>query len=124
MLALKTVLAAVDHVPSLVFDEIDSGIGGRVAHQVAARLAEVATRHQVFVVTHLAQIASRANDHLSVEKTEVGGRAETRVTRLEGKARVEEVARLLGGDPDSDTSRRHAEELLAAGVAIVPGPEC
>lgn len=124
MLALKTVLAAVDHVPSLVFDEIDSGIGGRVAHQVAARLAEVATRHQVFVVTHLAQIASRANDHLRVEKTEVGGRAETRVTRLEGKARVREVARLLGGDPDSDTSRKHAEELLAAGVAVVPGPEC
>ena len=113
MLALKTVLAAVDHIPSLVFDEIDSGIGGRVAHQVGARLAEIAVKHQVFVVTHLAQIASRANDHLRVEKTESDGRAATRVARLQGKARVAEVARLLGGDPESDTSRKHAEELLA-----------
>ena len=120
MLALKTVLTAVDQIPSLVFDEIDAGIGGRVAHQVAARLGEVAGKHQVFVVTHLAQIASRADDHLRVDKTVVDGRAETRVTRLRGKARVAEVARLLGGDPDSDTSRRHAEELLAAGVSTDP----
>lgn len=123
MLALKTVLAAVDQIPSLVFDEIDSGIGGRVAHQVAARLAEVAGKHQVFVVTHLAQIASRADDHLRVDKTEVDGRTETRVTRLQGKERVAEVARLLGGDPDSDTSRRHAEELLAAGIPAPHGTD-
>jgi len=121
MLALKTVLAAVDQIPSLVFDEIDAGIGGRVAHQVAARLVEVAGKHQVFVVTHLAQIASRADDHLRVDKTEVDGRVETRVTRLSGKARVVEVARLLGGDPDSDTSRMHAEELLAAGAPTHTG---
>ena len=114
MLALKTVLAGVDHIPSLVFDEIDAGIGGRVAHQVAARLSEVARRHQVFVVTHLAQIASRASDHLRVEKQNADGRAETAVVRLEGKERVVEVARMLGGDPESDTSRQHAEELLAA----------
>lgn len=123
MLALKTVLAAVDQIPSLVFDEIDAGIGGRVAHQVAARLAEVAGKHQVFVVTHLAQIASRADDHLRVDKTEVDGRTETRVTRLQGKERVAEIARLLGGDPESDTSRRHAEELLAAGIPAPHGTD-
>lgn len=117
MLALKTVLAGIDPVPSLVFDEIDAGIGGRVAHQVAARLAEVAGRHQVFVVTHLAQIASRAASHLRVEKSDVGGRAETQAVLLVGAERVAEVARMLGGDPDSDTSRRHAEELLEAAVA-------
>jgi DNA repair protein RecN (Recombination protein N) len=119
MLALKTVLAAIDPVPSLVFDEIDAGIGGRVAHQVAARLAEVAGRHQVFVVTHLPQIASRAASHLRVEKSDAGGQAETRALSLAGAERVAEVARMLGGDPDSDTSRRHAEELLeAAGSGV------
>jgi len=114
MLALKTVLAGVDPVPCLVFDEIDAGVGGRVAHQVAARLAEVAEGHQVFVVTHLAQIASRASSHLRVEKSDARGMAETRAITLRGAERVGEVARMLGGDPDSDTSRRHAEELLAA----------
>lgn len=123
MLALKTVLAGVDHIPCLVFDEIDAGIGGRVAHQVAARLSEVAGRHQVFVITHLAQIASRANDHLRVEKKITDRRAETVVVRLLGQERVAEVARMLGGDPESATSRQHAEELLAAGCLAVSGTE-
>ena len=113
MLALKTVLAEVDDVPSLVFDEIDSGVGGRVAHQVAARLARVAESHQVFVITHLPQIASRARAHLYVEKIQQDGRAAARVRRLEGDDRVEELARMLGGDPGSEVSRRHAAELLS-----------
>ena len=112
MLALKTVLAEVDDVPSLVFDEIDSGVGGRVAHQVAARLARVAESHQVFAITHLPQIASRAGAHLFVEKIRKGGKAAARVRRLDGDDRVEELARMLGGDPDSEVSRRHAAELL------------
>jgi DNA repair protein RecN (Recombination protein N) len=112
MLALKTVLAEVDDVPSLVFDEIDSGVGGRVAHQVAARLARVAESHQVFAITHLPQIASRASAHLFVEKIQNAGRAAARVRRLDGDDRVEELARMLGGDPDSEASRRHAAELL------------
>jgi len=112
MLALKTVLAEVDDVPSLVFDEIDSGVGGRVAHQVAARLARVAESHQVFAITHLPQIASRANAHLFVEKIQNAGTAAARVRRLDGDDRVEELARMLGGDPDSEASRRHAAELL------------
>ena len=114
MLALKSILAEVDRVPVLVFDEIDAGIGGVVATAVARKLAEVATRHQVFVVTHLPQIASRADAHLLVEKDQEGRAASVRVRALEGDARVEEVARMLGGDPESATSRKHARELLSA----------
>lgn len=113
MLALKTVLAGVDEVPSLVFDEIDAGIGGRVAHRVAERLAGVAEEHQVFAITHLPQIAARAATHFRVEKGERDGRATTEVVALDPVARVEEIARMLGGDPESEVSRRHAEELLA-----------
>jgi len=113
MLALKTVLAEVDDVPSLVFDEIDSGVGGRVAHQVAARLAGVAENHQVFAITHLPQIASRASAHLYVEKIQSDGLASARVRMLEGEERVEELARMLGGDPGREASRRHAAELLS-----------
>jgi len=113
MLALKSVLASVDHVPVLVFDEIDAGVGGVVATAVAAKLAEVGRRHQVFVVTHLPQVASRAASHLLVEKGTTGHPvATTRVRSLARHDRVVEVARMLGGDPDSETSRRHARELL------------
>jgi DNA repair protein RecN (Recombination protein N) len=113
MLALKTVLAEVDGVPSLVFDEIDSGVGGRVAHRVAERLAMVAASHQVFAITHLPQIASRAAVHLYVEKVQEDGLASARVRTLEGEERVEELARMLGGDPGRETSRKHAAELLS-----------
>jgi DNA repair protein RecN (Recombination protein N) len=113
MLALKTVLARLDRVPTLVFDEIDAGIGGTVAGAVAERLAEVATEHQVFVVTHLPQVASRAGSHLRVHKgLTPDGLASTGVVALTGEERVEEVARMLGGDPESARSREHAREML------------
>ena len=121
MLALKTALAEADAVPCLVFDEIDSGVGGRVAHHVAARLAGVARRHQVFVVTHLPQIASRADVHLQVEKIEEQGRAAARVRRLDEAGRVEELSRMLGGDPGNETSRRHAAELRSKQLERHPG---
>ncbi len=114
MLALKSALVEVDDVPSLVFDEIDAGVGGEVAHRVAELLARVARRHQVFVVTHLAQIAARADSHLQVHKSLGGERPATRVTALDGDDRVRELARMLGGDPASDVSRSHALELLGA----------
>ncbi len=110
--ALMPVRARVDDVPSLVFDEIDAGVGGQVAHRVAEKLASVSERHQVFVITHLPQIAARAGAHWRVTKEEAGGRAATSVELLEGEARIEELARMLGGDPESGLSRDHARELL------------
>jgi DNA repair protein RecN (Recombination protein N) len=116
MLALKSILARQDRVPTLVFDEIDAGIGGTVAVAVAAQLREVAGRHQVFVVTHLPQIAARGAHHFVVEKREEGGETVTSVRTLGGRERVQEVARMLGGDPESETSRDHAKELLATSL--------
>jgi DNA repair protein RecN (Recombination protein N) len=113
MLAIKTVLADVDMVPTLVFDEIDAGIGGKVANQVGEELKRVAAHHQVFVITHLPQIASRADHHLLVEKRDVEGKTATAVDELSGDARIRELARLLGGDPESTVSQHHARELLA-----------
>jgi DNA repair protein RecN (Recombination protein N) len=112
MLALKTELARLDGIPTLVFDEIDAGIGGRVANQVGDKLRRVADDHQVFVITHLPQIASRAHTHLLVQKADRQGITATDVQPLAGDVRVRELARLLGGDPDSAVSMEHARELL------------
>ena len=117
MLGLKSILAEVDQVPVLVFDEIDAGVGGVVATAVADKLGDVSSRHQVFVVTHLAQVASRAASHLLVEKGASAGVTSTSVRALSGEDRVEEVARMLGGDPASKMSREHARELLTSAEA-------
>lgn len=113
MLALKGVLGAADVVPVLVFDEIDAGIGGTAALAVGRRLAALAERHQVLVVTHLAQVAAFADHHLVVEKSESGGRASTDVRPVTGDARVGEIARMLSGS-DTATGLAHARELLAS----------
>jgi DNA repair protein RecN (Recombination protein N) len=113
MLALKTELARLDAIPSLVFDEIDAGIGGRVANRVGEKLKSVARDHQVFVITHLPQLASRADVHLLVQKVDQGATTVTTVHPLTGDARVLELARLLGGDPESTVSIEHAREMLA-----------
>lgn len=115
MLALKSILATVDEVPVLVFDEIDAGVGGVVATAVASQLVGVARRHQVFVVTHLPQVASRADTHLLVEKGATSDVTTTAVRQLADDDRVHEIARMLGGDPESTASREHARELLATG---------
>jgi DNA repair protein RecN (Recombination protein N) len=120
MLALKTVLARVDAVPTLIFDEVDAGIGGRVALQVGETLRRVAGDHQVLAITHLPQIASRAHVHLSVTKEERDGRSATAVHALEPGERVREIARMLGGDPESAVSLDHARELLERGGAAPP----
>ncbi|HWH52161.1 MAG TPA: DNA repair protein RecN [Gemmatimonadaceae bacterium] len=114
MLALKTILARLDHVPTLVFDEVDAGIGGRVGLQVGETMRSVATHHQVFAITHLPQIAARAHHHIVVSKGARGGVTTADVTVVAGDARITEVARMLGGDPESDVSRAHARELLDA----------
>jgi DNA repair protein RecN (Recombination protein N) len=116
MLALKTALARLDGIPTLVFDEVDAGIGGRVANQVGEKLKRVAADHQVFVITHLPQIASRGDHHLLVQKADEDGVTTTAVSTLEGDDRVHELARLLGGDPESRTSLQHALEMLVEGT--------
>jgi DNA repair protein RecN (Recombination protein N) len=105
------VLARHDAVPTLVFDEVDQGIGGEVGGRVAQALAEVAARHQVLVITHLPQIAARADRHLVVSKHARGGLATSDVSWIHGEDRVAELARMLG-DPDADTARRHALTML------------
>ena len=112
MLALKTILARVDRVPTLIFDEVDAGIGGRVGLQVGDTLRRVAKEHQVFAISHLPQIAARAHHHIVVAKAARGGVTTADITVLEGTSRVNEIARMLGGDPESKVSRAHARELL------------
>ena len=112
MLALKTILARADAVPTLVFDEVDAGIGGKVGLQVGDTLRKVAEHHQVFAISHLPQIAARAHNHIVVAKAAKGGVTTADVTVLEGPTRVVEIARMLGGDPESKVSRAHAKELL------------
>jgi DNA repair protein RecN (Recombination protein N) len=118
MLALKTVLARLDSVPTLVFDEVDAGIGGRVALQVGEKMRDVAASHQVFAITHLPQIASRAHAHLLVQKADRAGLTTTAVRALSADERVSEIARMLGGDPESAVSLEHARELLQRGAAV------
>jgi len=112
MLALKTILARADEVPTLVFDEVDSGIGGKVGLQVGDTLRRVAEHHQVFAISHLPQIAARAHNHIVVAKAAKGGVTTADIAVLDGTTRVTEIARMLGGDPDSKVSRAHAKELL------------
>lgn len=116
MLALKVVLARGSPVPTLVFDEVDSGIGGATAAAVGERLARVAERLQVLVVTHSPQVAARGARHLSVSKQVKGGRAETRVTPLDAAARREEIARMLAGETVTDAARAAADSLLAGSL--------
>lgn len=118
MLALKTILAKLDAVPTLVFDEVDTGVGGRVALQLGDKMRRVASSHQVFAITHLPQIASRAHSHLLVKKLERGGITTTEVELLEPDERVREIARMLGGDPESEVSLEHARELLDRGAQL------
>ncbi|MFN2315496.1 MAG: DNA repair protein RecN [Gemmatimonadales bacterium] len=111
MLALKVLVARHDAVPTLVFDEVDQGIGGEVGARVGEALAEVAGDRQVLVITHLPQIAACARHHLVVAKQARGGVATSDVSVAHGEDRVIELARMLG-DPDAETARRHAMALL------------
>ncbi len=125
MLALRLVLT--DAPPTIVFDEVDAGIGGEAALAVGRALAEVATRHQVLVVTHLAQVAAFAGHQFAVRKEVVSGRTLAVTEPLDPDARVVELARMLSGQPDSATARRHAQELLteagADSAPTKPGPK-
>ena len=114
MLALKNVLAEQDHVMTMVFDEVDTGVSGRAAQRVAEKMAKLSRSRQVLCVTHLPQLAAMADTHFSVEKGEEDGRTFTRVVQLDRAQRRAELARLTGGSEVTETQLRGAEELLSA----------
>ena len=113
MLAIEVVIAQTDPVPTFVFDEVDAGIGGAAAIEVGRRLARLARSSQVIAVTHLAQVAAFAGNHLTVVKENDGTVTASSVRRLDGADREAEMARLLSGLPDSEAALTHARELLA-----------
>ena len=111
MLAIKTVLADSDDIPTLIFDEIDTGISGRTAQRVAEKLAVIARNHQVICITHLPQIASMADCHFEIKKSTDGASTKTRITRLKEDEAVTELARLLGGAQITDAVLQNAREM-------------
>ncbi|MFC1475688.1 DNA repair protein RecN [Candidatus Zixiibacteriota bacterium] len=112
MLALKAIGAPRHDVSFLVFDEVDSGIGGKVAHAVARQLKKLAERYQVFLISHLPQMASLADAHFKVEKVKTGKRVSTQITSLSAKDRVGEVARMMAAGEITEATRRHAAEII------------
>ncbi len=115
MLALSTVLAELQQVPTLVFDEVDAGVGGAVAWQVGALMQRVAAHHQVLAISHLAQIAACAHHHVTVRKGSSASVTTSDTQVVDGEDRVTELSRMLGGDADREVSRAHARELLERG---------
>ncbi|OGW07787.1 MAG: DNA repair protein RecN [Nitrospinae bacterium RIFCSPLOWO2_12_39_16] len=118
MLSIKNILTNKDSIPVLIFDEVDAGIGGGVAEVVGEKLKKVSKGRQVFCITHLPQIASRADTHFQIAKKTSNGRTITSIKELKGEERVEEIARMAGGKIITDTVRRHAEEMIMKGDKI------
>ena len=115
MLALKAVLVEGDNIPTLVFDEVDAGIGGGIAEEVGKKLKRVAVKRQVFCITHLPQIASMATSHYGVSKSVKKDRTSAEVRLLDAEERVDEIARMLGGKSITEATLRHAEEMIERG---------
>ncbi len=111
-LAISVITSEASQIPTLIFDEVDSGIGGAVAETVGKRLKELGQAHQVLCVTHLAQVAAQGHQHWKVEKQSTANATTSSITGLNRQERVEEIARMLGGTEITDTTRRHARELL------------
>ncbi|MFW2365745.1 MAG: DNA repair protein RecN [Desulforhopalus sp.] len=117
MLAMKCLLAKKDMVETVIFDEVDAGIGGEAAEAVARKIQELSTHHQVFCITHLPQIAARGTMHFQVSKSVGNGRTQTTVVRLSAESRVQELVRMLAGDSATKQTQAWAEELLVKGGA-------
>mgnify|MGYP002153807661 FL=1 len=115
MLALKTILAQADKIPTLIFDEIDTAIGGRIAQVVGRKMRALFPNHQVICVTHLPQIAVFATQHIFVGKQISGGRTRTVIELLDKKGRENEIARMLGGERVTDITLKHAREMIKEG---------
>jgi DNA repair protein RecN (Recombination protein N) len=112
ILALKALLAKTDSVETVVFDEVDAGIGGGVAEVVGKKLADLAAHHQVICITHLPQIAKFADQHYRISKRVSAGRTRTSIDLLDTAERYQEIARMLGGEKITQTTLAHARELL------------
>lgn len=112
MLALKNVIAEKDNIPTLIFDEIDTGVSGKAAQKIGCKLKEISRYRQVLCVTHLAQIAIMGNNHLLIEKNQLNGRTVTSVKTLEQSERKYEIARIIGGDNITELTLKNAEEML------------
>jgi DNA repair protein RecN (Recombination protein N) len=111
-LAISVITSKASFTPTLIFDEVDAGIGGAVAETVGKLLRQLGESHQILCVTHLPQVAAQGNHHLKVSKSQAGDKTLSQVAALGRSERVEEVARMLGGATITDTTRRHARELL------------
>ncbi len=114
MLAIKTILANVDSIPTLIFDEIDTGISGKAAQKVGEKLSYISKNHQVLCVTHLSQLACMADNHLFIEKNSNSENTFTSVRSLDQKGKIEEIARIIGGSEITTLAIKHAEELINA----------
>ena len=113
MLAIKNVLADKDGIPTLIFDEIDTGVSGTGAQKIGEKLKQISGTHQVICVTHSAQVASYASTHLKIEKSINNGRTFTSVTQLDYDDRVKELARIISGDNITDISLKNANQMLS-----------
>jgi DNA repair protein RecN (Recombination protein N) len=118
MLAIEVVLAKGKLTPTFVFDEVDAGVGGAAAIEVGKRLARLSKQTQVIVVTHLAQVAAFADQHLRVQKASDSTYTATSVQRVSGEERVGELARMLSGLADSENARTHAAELITLAATV------
>lgn len=112
MLALKSIFAEIDQVPVLIFDEVDTGVSGRAAQAIAEKMSQLASKCQVFSITHLPQVACMADHHYEIRKQVIGARTSTSVMELVGSVRIEELARMLGGVEVTEKTRHHAQEML------------
>jgi DNA repair protein RecN (Recombination protein N) len=112
VLALKAILAKTDSVETVIFDEVDAGIGGNVAEMVGKKMSELSRFHQVLCITHLPQIAKFGDNHYRIEKQVRKGRTRTSIDFLNSEQRIEEIARMLGGASITQTTRSHAREML------------
>ncbi len=113
MLAVKTVMADKDEIPTLIFDEIDTGISGRTAQKVSEKLAAISKHHQVICITHLAQIAAMADNHFLIEKTDGESSVKTEIKELSEQNRISELARILSGAEVTDTVLNSAVEMIS-----------
>jgi len=113
MLSLKSTLAGSSAIPTMIFDEIDVGIGGRTAHSIGGKLVRLSRNSQLLCITHLAQVASMPANHFAIEKSVEGGETIVRVRTLDRDGRVAEITRMLGGEASSVTASNHAREMLS-----------